>query len=151
VNNHGGFGRWCFLEIADPWDGQNFLRSTFSLGETSGEHSVSSERFPNDPHPPFGHPLPRGEGELTSMSDRDQNTPFSEHMKARARQLRRDLTGPERVLWQVLRAGRLDGWKIRRQVPFGPYVVDFFCHASSLAIEIDGDSHIDRAAPDLLL
>jgi very-short-patch-repair endonuclease len=84
------------------------------------------------------------------MSDRDQNTPFSEHMKARARQLRRDLTGPERVLWQALRAGRLGGWKIRRQVPFGPYVVDFFCHASSLAIEIDGDSHIDRAAPDIL-
>ncbi len=27
VNNHGGFGRWAFIEIADPWDGQNLIRS----------------------------------------------------------------------------------------------------------------------------
>lgn len=27
VNNHGGFGRWAFLEVADPWDAQNLIRS----------------------------------------------------------------------------------------------------------------------------
>ena len=26
INNHGGFGRWTFLEVADPWDGQNLIR-----------------------------------------------------------------------------------------------------------------------------
>ncbi len=26
VNNHGAFGRWAFLEIADPWDGQSAIR-----------------------------------------------------------------------------------------------------------------------------
>ena len=26
VNNHGGFGRWAFLEVADPWDAQNLIR-----------------------------------------------------------------------------------------------------------------------------
>jgi type III restriction enzyme len=27
VNNHGGFGRWAFLEIADPWDAKNAIRA----------------------------------------------------------------------------------------------------------------------------
>jgi len=27
VNNHGGFGRWAFLEITDPWDAQNLIRA----------------------------------------------------------------------------------------------------------------------------
>jgi len=26
VNNHGGFGRWAFLEIVDPWDARNTVR-----------------------------------------------------------------------------------------------------------------------------
>jgi type III restriction enzyme len=35
VNNHGGFGRWAFLEIADPWDAQNLIRGF--LKETQAE------------------------------------------------------------------------------------------------------------------
>ena len=27
VNAHGGFGRWAFLEISDPWDAQNTIRA----------------------------------------------------------------------------------------------------------------------------
>ena len=30
VNNHGGFGRWAFLEISDPWDAKNTIRATLS-------------------------------------------------------------------------------------------------------------------------
>ena len=26
INNHGGFGRWAFIEVADPWDAQNLIR-----------------------------------------------------------------------------------------------------------------------------
>ncbi|MGE0609571.1 MAG: endonuclease domain-containing protein [Pirellulales bacterium] len=66
----------------------------------------------------------------------------------RARALRRDATFPERLLWGRLRAGRLAGLKFRRQHPLGKYVLDFYCHAARLAIELDGDSHIGRAAYD---
>ena len=34
VNNHGGFGRWAFLEVADPWDAANLLRSSFTRNTT---------------------------------------------------------------------------------------------------------------------
>ncbi|MDP9424281.1 MAG: endonuclease domain-containing protein [Pseudomonadota bacterium] len=57
-----------------------------------------------------------------------------------ARQLRRTMTPPERILWRLLRE-RPNGFKFRRQHPLGPYVLDFYCHGSLLAIEIDGYGH----------
>ena len=60
----------------------------------------------------------------------------------RARQLRRDATGPERLLWQRLRAGQLYGLKFRRQVPIGRCIVDFFCPVGRLVVEIDGVTHV---------
>lgn len=35
VNNHGGFGRWAFLEISDPWDAQNTIRSFVARKSTT--------------------------------------------------------------------------------------------------------------------
>ena len=58
------------------------------------------------------------------------------------------MTGPERLIWYALRDRRLAGWKFRRQVVIGPYIVDFYSHAASLLLEIDGDSHADRGASD---
>lgn len=65
-----------------------------------------------------------------------------------ARRLRRELTLPERRLWYGLRNRRLQGWKFRRQVPVGPFIVDFCCDAAHLVIEVDGDSHADRGEAD---
>src|SRR5947207_10375074 len=59
----------------------------------------------------------------------------------RARALRRKMTLPEVILWQELRGGKLKGLQFRRQHPIGPYILDFFCPAARLAIEIDGSSH----------
>jgi very-short-patch-repair endonuclease len=72
----------------------------------------------------------------------------SEHMKARARQLRRNATVPERILWGLLRDRRLSGVKFRRQHSVGPYVVDFYCHSHRLVVELDGRSHDDRGLDD---
>jgi type III restriction enzyme len=35
VNNHGGYGRWAFLEVADPWDAQNLIRGTLKQLQTA--------------------------------------------------------------------------------------------------------------------
>jgi very-short-patch-repair endonuclease len=72
----------------------------------------------------------------------------SEHMRARARQLRRSATFPERVLWGLLRDRRLSGVKLRRQHAVGPYVVDFYCSSHRLIVELDGRSHDDRGLED---
>ena len=69
-------------------------------------------------------------------------------MTQRARQLRKDASTPERILWGLLRDGRLKGWKFRRQYPIGPYVADFYCARAALVVELDGDSHIGRSDHD---
>ncbi|MET0639164.1 MAG: endonuclease domain-containing protein [Hyphomicrobium sp.] len=58
-----------------------------------------------------------------------------------ARSLRRTETDAEKAIWRKLRNRRTGGWKFKRQVPFGKYVLDFFCSEARLAIEIDGASH----------
>ncbi|MES2058981.1 MAG: endonuclease domain-containing protein [Pseudomonadota bacterium] len=57
-----------------------------------------------------------------------------------ARKLRKEMSLPEVLLWQRLR-GKKAGLKFRRQHPVGPYVIDFYCRESALAIEIDGEAH----------
>ncbi len=59
--------------------------------------------------------------------------------RVRARQLRRAMSLPEVLLWQGLR--RQSGLHFRRQHPAGPYVLDFFCAARLLAVEVDGHVH----------
>ncbi len=59
---------------------------------------------------------------------------------AKARALRRRMTVAERKFWSLVRNNRL-GVKFRRQVPFGPYIVDFFCFSAKLVVELDGSQH----------
>jgi very-short-patch-repair endonuclease len=60
---------------------------------------------------------------------------------AMARRLRKSMTLPEVALWRELRRRTLEGLKFRRQQPFGPYVLDFYCPSHRLAIEVDGWCH----------
>jgi len=64
-------------------------------------------------------------------------------MRSRARTLRRNLTDAERLIWEALRAHRLNSASFRRQTPIGPYVADFVCHAAKLIIELDGGQHFE--------
>ncbi|MGA8447725.1 MAG: endonuclease domain-containing protein [Roseiarcus sp.] len=58
-----------------------------------------------------------------------------------ARTLRKHPTRGEDILWKRLRGSRFHGAKFRRQVPFDRFVVDFYCHAAKLVVEIDGVQH----------
>jgi very-short-patch-repair endonuclease len=58
-----------------------------------------------------------------------------------AKELRRRSTRAEKLLWEVLRAKRLEGFKFVRQAPIGPFVVDFACRSRRLIIEVDGATH----------
>ena len=55
---------------------------------------------------------------------------------------------PERLLWSILRDGQMDGHRFRRQHPIGDFIVDFFCPAARLVIEVDGDTHAEQARYD---
>jgi very-short-patch-repair endonuclease len=58
----------------------------------------------------------------------------------RARRLRRDATGPEKLMCRRLREAFPDA-KFRRQSPVGPYVADFLSFRHKLVIELDGGQH----------
>lgn len=58
----------------------------------------------------------------------------------RARELRREMTPAEKILWQELRANKL-GVHFRRQQVIAGFIVDFYCHKAALVIEVDGDVH----------
>ena len=67
--------------------------------------------------------------------------PLPSQTLAFGRELRRRGTAAERLLWNLLRAKRFQGFKWRRQHPQPPYVLDFYCHAASLVVELDGGQH----------
>ena len=66
----------------------------------------------------------------------------------KARKLRHESTDAERALWRLLRGRQLAGYKFRRQVPVGPYIVDFMCHNPKLVIELDGGQHQTQSGYD---
>ena len=55
--------------------------------------------------------------------------------------MRHELTEAELKLWNELRAHRLMGLSFKRQMPIGPYIVDFACPQHRLIIEVDGSQH----------
>jgi len=64
-------------------------------------------------------------------------------LRQHARNLRKNSTYAERHLWFNLRANRL-GFKFKRQVPLGTYIVDFVCLEKRLVVELDGGQHMDN-------
>jgi len=66
--------------------------------------------------------------------------PYNPKLKTLARQLRKNSTLSEVLLWQSIKQKGY-GVQFHRQVPLLEYIVDFYCHELKLAIEIDGDSH----------
>jgi very-short-patch-repair endonuclease len=67
--------------------------------------------------------------------------PLDKNTIAFARSLRQSTTDAEQLLWRLLRNRRLAGYKFRRQHPIPPYILDFYCDAAQLAIELDGGQH----------
>jgi very-short-patch-repair endonuclease len=72
-----------------------------------------------------------------------QKTPTNPRLLSFARNMRHEPTDAEKKLWSRLRDRRLGGFKFRRQVPFGGYILDFFCQEVMLAVELDGGQHND--------
>ena len=58
------------------------------------------------------------------------------------------MTDAERKLWNTLRNKQVNGYKFRRQHPFGKYILDFVCLDAGLVIEVDGGQHQDSVGYD---
>ena len=71
------------------------------------------------------------------------------HNRKYLKQNRKDLrsygTSAEAVLWRYLKGKQLQGRKFRRQHSVDNYILDFYCPAEHLAVELDGQGHFTNA------
>jgi len=70
--------------------------------------------------------------------------PFNKKLKNLARELRKNMTNAERLLWSKIRRKQLNGYQFYRQKNIGNYIVDFYCPSAKLIIEIDGGQHFSK-------
>ncbi|WP_105400908.1 endonuclease domain-containing protein [Neorhizobium sp. T7_12] len=92
---------------------------------------------------PAGRRWPEGSDEGVHAMLGDDITKRRPGKTTQARRLRRNETEEEYRLWSELRNRLLNGYKFSRQVPLGPYVVDFLCREERLIVEIDGFHHAE--------
>jgi very-short-patch-repair endonuclease len=78
------------------------------------------------------------------MPARRKIIPYNQNLKELAKRLRKNMTLSEVLLWNELKQKNMLGHDFDRQRPIGEYIIDFYCKELSLAIEIDGDTHIYR-------
>ncbi|MFO1422920.1 MAG: DUF559 domain-containing protein [Candidatus Competibacteraceae bacterium] len=95
---------------------------------------------------PHNVPFPTGSGRGVVGEGAHRNLP-AETLRF-ARELRRQQTDAESLIWMLLRDRRLAGCKFRRQHPVAPYILDFYCHEAKLAVELDGGQHAENHAYD---
>ncbi len=84
---------------------------------------------------------PRGPGDVLIL-------PYAPRLKRLARGLRNRSTLAEVLLWNKLKGRQLAGYQFLRQKPIGSFIVDFYCPALRLVIEVDGSSHLTKADAD---
>ncbi len=71
------------------------------------------------------------------------------NVQLRAKELRKEMTPSEKILWECLRNRRLGGFKFRRQAPMGGVIADFYCAECKILVELDGDIHDLQVNADL--
>jgi len=69
---------------------------------------------------------------------------YNKKLKNTARTLRKNMTDAERLLWSKIRRKEIKGYQFYRQKTIGDYIVDFYCPAAKLIIEVDGSQHYEE-------
>ncbi|MEA2104216.1 MAG: DUF559 domain-containing protein [Candidatus Cloacimonadota bacterium] len=77
-----------------------------------------------------------------------KNLPYNPKLKERAKDLRKAGNLPEVLFWMQVKKGKIFKLDFHRQKIIGNYIVDFYCPALSLVVEIDGSSHNDKVEYD---
>lgn len=73
---------------------------------------------------------------------------YNKELKQFSRTLRKNMTDAETLLWSRIRGKQLKGFQFYRQKIIGNYIVDFYCPASKLVIEVDGGQHYREEGKD---
>ena len=113
----------------------NKWKNVGNLDYVSCWYLKASEMMSNTPSPLVGEG--RGEGLKASHFYTKQSLEYS-------KELRKNMTNAEQILWHYLRNRQLAGMKFRRQEAFDKYILDFVCYEHKLVIELDGSGHLEE-------
>lgn len=116
--------------IGEAGDNNILVIGVFHGDEPQGKYLI--EKYLS--LPPLPNPPPQGGREYNKRQ-------YSLFAKIKAKELRKNMTDAEQILWYFLRANRLFGLKFKRQQPIGNYIVDFVNFQNKLVIELDGSQH----------
>ncbi len=160
VRGGGGVGMWAWHGVKPlTIEESRFLGELWGNLRVGPEGNLTPSPFPGKEGGPEG----RGIGEsLKSLPSQGRDLGRGSHpargvvrgqvvedgKQARAKELRREMTPEERVLWEALRGNRLGGLHFRRQQVMRGFIADFYCDAAALVVEVDGGSHVGREAYD---
>ena len=72
--------------------------------------------------------------------------PYDKSLKNYSRELRKNMTDAEKLVWTMIRNKELKGYQFYRQKIIGNFIVDFYCPKANLVIEIDGGQHYSDEA-----
>ena len=67
-------------------------------------------------------------------------------LKKFSRDLRKNMTDAENLIWRRIRGKQLFGLQFYRQKVINEFIVDFYCHKAALVIEVDGGQHFEKHA-----
>ena len=122
------------------------------MNTQSGIHAQSRGVFrpPDSAHIPIytttnpfvaKNSVSKPEKKVHTCTMRKRIFPYNPDLKEKARQLRNNSTKSEIILWKYLKGKQMCGVDFHRQKPIGSYILDFFCPAICLGIELDGYTH----------
>ena len=114
----------------------NKWKNVGNLDYVSCWYLKASEMMSNTPSPLVGE----GRGEGLRKASRFYTKQSLEYSK----ELRKNMTNAEQILWHYLRNRQLAGLKFRRQEAFDKYILDFVCYENKLVIELDGSGHLEE-------
>ena len=89
---------------------------------------------------------PKRNDSISQLAGCDRQIP--QVLLERARELRKEQTSAEKILWEILRNSNFLNLKFRRQHNIGRYIADFYCHDKLLVIELDGSVHTTQQYED---
>ena len=118
--------------IGTPSQSNVLIIGVFHGDEPQGKYLIGE--YLSREYPPLPNPSPQGGRECKKRQ-------YSLFAKIKSKELRKNMTDAEQILWYFLRANRLCGLKFKRQQPIGNYIVDFVNFQNRLIIEIDGSQH----------
>ncbi len=125
-------GDWVLTHDGTPHRVLGVIHRPFKGRMVGIRHSLSDAvLWLTDDHQVLAKPRPRTLGGQRDWSG------IPKALRGRSKELRREMTPPERKLWSQLRNGQI-GFTFRRQHPIGPYIADFYSREARLVVEVDG-------------